>query len=336
MSALPPKSSLFSQYQTVTELQLGMREMSTALFDGIKTTLGSDRTHVYGLLSICSGLVKVAKELSAENKKFALEVVAPAVDQCFKAIAEANDDFNNIKLKTSLEQLLDKAVLLHPKPTQFQLVTDDASLKELAAQNLQTIEATYELCDIIPESNKFRNAFLTIPQVAFSKIIDICKTAGHMHAGDKISSTASGVGHITLLPTPILAANYESVIKGHSEFTKKTPKVSITVEGIKIGMPQTGRLARVFMLAIKVDLQPYLNAVGLGTLKLFPPCMTIFSSEVQAHSKVKGMALRAFANLIGSELGLNLAERIEAYAKKIASKSASVASVETASKENSK
>lgn len=307
--------SLFSQYQTVYDLQMGTREIGTALFEKVRTSpLGSDRTHVYTLLSTFAALVdwKDLPTASTEIKVFVKEIVSPIVSNCFKAIEAANNDLNKIPLIVDLEKKLN-AALIYPKKTEFPFKTDDSLNKELAS--ISPIEGTYVLCDIIPESKKFRNSYITISKEIFALMISAFEKAGYKKAAHKISSTAAGIGHITNLTTTELAEHYDKAIEAHEKFTKNSPKAILTIKGVKEGRPQYGRLAHVVMAIFKIDnLEGYRKECGLGEIE-FPPCITIFSSEVQPYPQFRGVTLAQFADLTGSTGVSKMVSIMEAYIK---------------------
>lgn len=317
------QSSLFSPYSTVPAWQMGMREMGTALFEDIrKSPLGDDNTHVYGELAVYQSFLdwKGLSSAPAEIQKVA-DFVRPIMASCFAEIAKANHEFNQKDLKNFLWNKLDQ-IKGYPKNVNFPLITDHPALEAIKKQGLK-FEGTYGLWDKKP-NDEWRNSFTTISQTEFLKVADAC--SGLKKAGDKLSSTPSGVGHITNMSTQELATNYAKVIAGHNKFTKTSDKATLSIIGFKEGCPQKGRLSRVFMAVFAVDnLEAYRKECGLGPME-FPPCMTIFSQEVPPHAQLKGMTLAEFAAKSGSAAVLKLSADIEAYTKKMGQSAAASSS----------
>lgn len=314
-TAIFPEGRLHS----VNEVQIGLREIDMALFPKVRNLLGDHQTYAYTYLGACCAFLdSPASSTSVEIQRFAKEIVSPAVENCFKAIAVHGNDLSKSELKLSLLKILD-TVQFYPKKVDFQVTKEDPALKMLAEQNLLSVEGTMEFYKVKESDAKYYGCLITIPSDIFAKIITCFEVTGHRSMEDKVGSTASGKGHVSAMEPAELAQSYEKIMQANESFGKEHPvKAKITFNGIKKGAPQSGRLASIIMATVAVDiLNDFRQACGLGPMR-YAPHMSMFSTEIQPLEQLRNVSIQDLAAKTKGIFTTQLAAYFEAYQKKLA------------------
>jgi len=296
--------------KTVLDVQTRLREADAALYEDVKRTIGEKQTFAYSYLAPCAAFAGMENldTFTPEVRRFAVEVVTPVVKECLDAMEKSQAPLDDSTLKGSLLKALDR-VQFYPKKVDFEVTRDPALFQALDQNGISKVEGRYVLYKLKADDARYYGGRIEIEPTVFSQIARTFESCGYKDVADKMGSAADGCGHISTIDPRSLATYYDAIVSAHKDRT-----VVISIEGAKIGRPQSGRLAHMVAAVVKVDsLAEYRISCGLPPMMQFAPHITLFSRDIQPLESLNGRSLVDFTNASGNalltQLGVQLKQR---------------------------
>lgn len=292
---------LFSpQKQTnVWDVQTTIRQIDMAL--GGSTKKWGDQGFVYSTLAGCCSLLDSnISEFSLPIQTFA-EKVKETVAICFKEIEKANFELSSRSLLSVLKTNLEN-VQYYPQKNVFEVIPNQntpaehrQALEVMMSQIQKVITVgTLVLYKLKPNDPQYYAARVDIPNEAFEQAVQIVTASGFRAPNDDVGSSFDKQGHVTTIEPKELSQKYDAIKSAHEKGLETIPLHPI---GIKIGSPQTGKLAR--MVGIVLDgkeINEYRNRFGFGKM-MFAPHVTVFSQEIKPMAGLKDVSVENFTDL---------------------------------------
>ena len=297
MTSISTAPHLFSpETQTsIQEVQTRFREIDMSLSQQVEGSLTHfpDAKHpfVYSYLAACISFVGSDNldKYKEEVQKFAKDVVKPVVESCLETLETVPEvgASGEAKLQLKLLNLQDK-VKFYPKAVTFTNDTDKTKLDALnAATNDQELTGTYELYKLHESDETYYAGLIAVSDTLFNSLVGTLDGMGYRSLLDdhQEGSTryGNGYGHIGTINAKELSNRHTYIVDAHNRFIAENgPNAPFSFTGIKVGHPQSGRLAHVVAVTVAAgNLSSYRESCGLEGNMQFDPHLTIFSREIK-------------------------------------------------------
>lgn len=284
--------SHFSQ-NTVSKVQIRIREVDMALHPSVKSNLGEIRTFTYSTLAGCCDFLDSVQMggYSNEVESFAKEIVEPTIKECFAEIEKYSSKIGDEALKLALANKL-RCVQQYNFPG-FKTDLSPELISKLSDVIKMGSFSFYKLKD---SDEKYYGGIIHINNEAFEKAVSLMEEAGYKQEGDMVGSSFDVGAHVTTIFSRELSENYENIMSTHDNFISKVPNASLTPVSIDSGFPQSGILSKAVCLMLNSpEIDAYREACGLG--KLVPPAhISIFSKVVKPLPELREVTFLNFIN----------------------------------------